>query len=119
MRHQRRPILAVLRAVLVADRYPYHEGHFKDTRAHRLPLACLIKDFVPGPAHKVAVHKLYHGPAAGKRIADAGANNGAFRNGAVEKPVIREKFRKAAVDGKGPAPVADVLAPGGQRRIRR
>ena len=56
-------------------------------------------------------------PAAFQRIPDGGANNGGLRNGRVEQPVVRQRFRETAIHGKGAAPVAVLLAERHHRRV--
>ena len=108
------PVLGVLGAVLAAHRQAQHHRHFKHSGTHGLPFGQLVEHLVPGAAQEVAVHELCHHPAACHGIAHGGAHNAGFRNGGVEQAVIGQGFRHAAVDGKGAAPVAHILAKGDQ-----
>ena len=46
VRHQRAPVLRVLRAVFAADAHAEHDRHLEHACAHGLPFAELVEDFV-------------------------------------------------------------------------
>ena len=115
--HMLRPVLAVLGAVLRADRHAQHDGHLQQAAGHRLPLGELVEDLVAGPAHEVAVHQLDQRPAAFQRVADGGADDRAFGDRRVEQPMVGQRLGQAAIDGERAAPIAVLLAVGDQRRI--
>ena len=114
-----RPVLAVLGAVLVADRDADDEGHLEEAGRHRLPLGGLVEELVARAAHEIAVHELDDGAAAREGVAHARADDRSLGDGAVEEPVVGQRLGEAAVHGEGAAPVAVLLAPGGHRRIDR
>ena len=82
-----------------------------------MPLGELVEDFVAGPTHKVAVHQLRDDPASLQRVADSRAGNRALGDRRVEQAVVRQCLGESAVDAKGPAPVAVLLAVGDERGI--
>ena len=109
---QGRPILAVLRAIFGAYRYPQYYRHLQNTSGHGLPLRKLVENLVPGAANEVGVHQFHNHAPAAHTVAYGGAYNGGLRDGGVKQAAAGDRVRHAPVDGKRAAPVPDVLSVG-------
>ena len=117
VRAQRRPVLGVLGAVLVADADADHERHLQQTRGHRLPFRGLVEDLVARTPQEVAVHQLHQRATPGEGVADTGTDDRGLGDGRVEQAMVGQQLRQATVDGERATPVAVLLAPRGERRV--
>src|SRR5205823_8167065 len=92
------PVLAVLGAVLGADRDSKYDRHRQQSAGHRLPLGELVEYLVAGAPHKVAVHQFDERRAAFHAITDGSTDDGTLGDRAVEQPMVWQRLRKAAID---------------------
>ena len=117
MSAESRPVLAVLRAVLVTDGNAENNGHLENSRTHRLPLGELVEYFVAGAADKVGIHKLDYRASARHCVTDGRADDCRLGNRCIEEAVIGNSLGQTSVNGERAAPVTVVFAIGNESRI--
>ena len=117
MRHEGRPVLRVLGAILAADGAAEHHRQLQDAARHGPPLRHLVEDLVASAADEVAVHQLDQGPAALQRVAHGGRHDRGFRDRRVEQPLVGQDVGQAAIDAEGAAPFPALLAIGDEALV--
>jgi hypothetical protein len=88
--------LAVLRGRCApdADGHAHHQGHAALAAKHVAVLGRLVDDLVDGAQRKVHHAQLDHGPAAGQRHADGGADDGGLGDRRVDDAPGAEALRQ-------------------------
>ncbi|MPM99425.1 hypothetical protein SDC9_146616 [bioreactor metagenome] len=118
MRGKGGPVLRMLGSIQRAHGDAQHHGYVQLSRAHGLPFGHLVENFVPGPAHKVAVHELDHAAASAHAVTYGGGYDCRLGNGRVKQAVIRDGFVHALIGTEGAAPIPHILSVDNEGRVR-